>query len=42
VLTLDGRYGDEMELKVWGPGAAELIGDVMRLAGSDFGYSPSS
>ena len=42
VLTLDGRHGDEMELKVWGPGAAELIGDVVRLAGSDFGYSPSS
>ena len=36
VMTLDGRHGDEMEIKVWGPGAAEVIGDVIALADRDF------
>lgn len=36
VMTLDGRHGDEMEIKVWGPGAAEVIRDVIELADKDF------
>jgi phosphocarrier protein FPr len=36
VMTLDGRHGDEMEIKVWGPGAAEVIRDVIALADRDF------
>jgi len=36
VMGLDGRHGDEIEIKVWGPGAAEVIGDVIALADRDF------
>ena len=36
LMTLDGQHGDEMELKVWGIKASEVIGDVVELAGNDF------
>jgi phosphocarrier protein FPr len=36
VMTLDGRHGDEMEVRVWGPGAAEVIRDVIALVDKDF------
>ena len=36
VMGLDGRHGDEIEIKVWGPGAAEVIRDVVALADRDF------
>ena len=36
VLTLDGRHGDDIELKAWGPDAAEAIRDVVALAAGDF------
>ena len=36
VMTLDGRHGDEMEVRVWGPGAAEVIRNVIALADNDF------
>lgn len=37
VMTLDGQCGDEMELRVRGPQAAEVLRDVRELAGRDFG-----
>lgn len=36
VMTLDGRHGDEMEVKVWGPAADDVIRDVIALADRDF------
>jgi len=36
LMTLDGQHGDEMELRVWGPEAAEVVGDVIELARNDF------
>lgn len=36
VMTLDGRLGDEMELKVWGPAGPEVITGVTRLAREGF------
>lgn len=36
VMTLDGRHGDEMEVKVWGPAADDVIRDVVALADRDF------
>jgi phosphotransferase system HPr-like phosphotransfer protein len=35
-MTLDGQHGDEMELRVWGPEAAAVVGDVVELVGNDF------
>lgn len=36
LMTLDGKHGDEMELKVWGPKASEVIVGVVTLVGNDF------
>ena len=36
LMTLDGQHGDEMEIKVWGPEAAQVVGEVVELAGNDF------
>ena len=36
VMTLDARRGDELELRVWGPQAPDVLGGVADLADRDF------
>lgn len=36
VMTLDTRRGDELELRVWGPQAPDVLSGVADLADRDF------